>query len=253
MNQSLTAFQFHTFILDVIDRNGEPLFIARPLVEFLGYQNPAEAIRTNVDEEDIEKIYIPEKSNNYVCVNESGLYSLVLRSSKPEAKTFKRWVTNEVLPAIRKTGSYSVKPIDPIQLLNDPETLRTLLLTHVTENIELKKENAVIKPKAEALDRLSAAEGSQCITDAAKALKIPPKDLFKKLHAMRWIYKRTGGKNWLGYQDKIRSGLVEHKITTVSKSDGGEKVTEQVLLTGKGISEISKILNAETQQKDIFH
>jgi hypothetical protein len=70
---------------------------------------------------------------------------------------------------------------------------------------------------------------------------------------MRWIYKRTGGKNWLGYQDKIRSGLVEHKITTVSKSDGGEKVTEQVLLTGKGISEISKILNAETQQKDIFH
>lgn len=106
MSTNLQKFKFHTFTLETIDRDGEIWFIASPLASFLGYLNPSEAIRTNVDDEDIAKIYIPIKSANYTCINESGLYSLVFRSNKPEAKTFKRWVTHEVLPSIRKTGSY---------------------------------------------------------------------------------------------------------------------------------------------------
>ncbi|PPK72664.1 BRO family protein [Methylobacter tundripaludum] len=106
MSNALQQFQFYTFTLEIIESEGEPWFIASPLAEFLGYQNPARDIRTNVDDEDIQNMYIPVKSNNYICVNESGLYSLVIRSSKPEAKTFKRWVTHEVLPSIRKHGYY---------------------------------------------------------------------------------------------------------------------------------------------------
>jgi prophage antirepressor-like protein len=107
----MQQFQFNTFTLEVIEKDGEPWFIASPLAEFLGYKNPSEAIRTQVDDADIAKIYIPIKSNNYVCVNESGRYSLVIRSNKPEAKLFKRWVTSEVLPSIRKHGYYA-KPQD---------------------------------------------------------------------------------------------------------------------------------------------
>jgi prophage antirepressor-like protein len=111
-----TVFKFNTFSLEVIEREGDPWFIARPLAEFLGYKNPAEAIRDNCDEEDIATSYIPTKSANYILVNESGLYSLVIRSDKPEAKPFKRWVTHEVLPAIRKTGRY----VHPGLTFNDP-------------------------------------------------------------------------------------------------------------------------------------
>jgi anti-repressor protein len=186
-----------------ITAEGVPWFVARDVAEILGYANISKAIEDHCkkakslkllnNNETLLLLEIKDLRSDTKFILESDVYRLVMRSQLDEAEKFQDWVVEEVLPSIRKTGSYSVKPIDPIQLLNDPETLRTLLLTHVTENIELKKENAIIKPKAEALDRLSAAEGSQCITDAAKALKIPPKDLFKKLHAMRWIYKRTGG------------------------------------------------------------
>jgi prophage antirepressor-like protein len=112
MSNPVNQYQFHTFTLEVIEMDGEPWFIARPLAQFLGYQNPAEAIRDNCDEEDIATSYIPTKSNNYTVVNESGLYSLIIRSHKPDAKAFKRWVTSEVLPSIRKHGYY-VNPNAP--------------------------------------------------------------------------------------------------------------------------------------------
>jgi len=106
MNNVLENYQFNEFTLEVIEQEGVAWFIARPLAEFLGYQNPARDLRTNVDDVDIQNMYIPIKSNNYLCVNESGLYSLLIRSKKPEAKSFKRWVTSEVLPSIRKHGYY---------------------------------------------------------------------------------------------------------------------------------------------------
>ncbi|MCD8492045.1 MAG: hypothetical protein LRY51_09150 [Geovibrio sp.] len=79
---------------------------AQEITKALDYGNNARTIKDNVDDEDILIRYIPELSNNYTLINESGLYSLILRSSKPEAKIFKKWVTSEVLPSIRKTGQY---------------------------------------------------------------------------------------------------------------------------------------------------
>jgi phage antirepressor YoqD-like protein len=131
---------------------------------------------------------------------------------------------------------------DYATVLSDAGMMRGLLLTYTEKVIALESTVKILEPKAIALDRISSSEGSQCITDSAKALKMQPKKLFSFLQEVHWIYKRAGGKNWLGYQDKIQQGLVEHKITTVTRSDGSEKVVEQVLLLPKGITRLSEML-----------
>ena len=137
------------------------------------------------------------------------------------------------------------KPVfDYTTVLSDAGMMRGLLLTYTEKVMALESTVKILEPKATALDLLSSGEGSQCITDSAKALKMQPKKLFSFLQEVHWIYKRAGGKNWLGYQDKIQQGLVEHKITTVTRSDGSEKVIEQVLLMPKGITKLSEMLGA---------
>src|SRR6056297_2286737 len=87
--------------------NREQWFLAKDICDALGYENAARSIQDHVDESDIQKKYIPLLSNTYMLINESGLYALILGSKKEQAKKFKKWVTSEVLPAIRKEGSYS--------------------------------------------------------------------------------------------------------------------------------------------------
>lgn len=96
--------------------------------------------------------------------------------------------------------------------------------------------------KPGAIQRLADADGSMCITNAAKSLQLRPKDLFGWLSQNRWIYKRAGGASWLGYQDKIQQGMLDHKVTTVSRSDGTEKVVEQVLVTPKGLAKLAELI-----------
>jgi Rha family phage regulatory protein len=120
-----------------------------------------------------------------------------------------------------------------------PTTYREALVALV-EQVEI---NETLLPKANALDRISAGEGSQCLTDAAKALKVKPKELRLRLQSMRWIYRRAGGKNWVGYQNKIDQNLVEHRIVSYKSSDieSNDHVTEQVLLTPKGIAKLASM------------
>lgn len=108
--------------------------------------------------------------------------------------------------------------------------------------MELKHEVEELKPDAEAFTRIAKADGSMCITNAAKHLQIQPKSLFKLLSENHWIYRRNGGKTWLAYQDRIQSGVLEHKITTIASSDGSERVVEQVLVTAKGLTKLSKTI-----------
>ncbi|WFQ80293.1 phage antirepressor KilAC domain-containing protein [Xenorhabdus sp. SF857] len=84
-----------------------------------------------------------------------------------------------------------------------------------------------------------------CVTDAAKHLQIKPKTLFDTLSSNKWIYRRLGKKSWVGYQDKLQQGLLEHKITIIAKDDGTERVCEQVLVTAKGISKLAKLLSVD--------
>lgn len=131
---------------------------------------------------------------------------------------------------------------DAMAALNDAEFLRGTLLTYSEKVIALEHRVDEMKPDVEAFERIAKADGSMCITDAAKHLQVQPKFLFKLLSEHHWIYRRAGGKAWLGYQDKIQAGYLEHKVTTVNRSDGSEKIVEQVLITAKGITKISKLL-----------
>lgn len=125
--------------------------------------------------------------------------------------------------------------------LNNPADLRLLLANYANDNLELQGQIADLTPKAEALDRIATAEGSLCITDAAKTLQVRPKILFDYLRSHRWIYSRPGGDN-IAYQSHLVSGVLEHKTTTIHRSDGSEKVTTQVRVTPKGLTRLAKDL-----------
>lgn len=134
---------------------------------------------------------------------------------------------------------------NPITALNDPSIMRSILLTYTEKVLFLEEKLAEMKPTIAAFDRIATkTEGSMCVTDTAKHLQVQPKKFFQELHAMGWIYKRTGSHHWLGYQDKVKQGLLEHKVTTVSRSDGSEKIVEQVLVTPKGLAKLSQMLTA---------
>ena len=107
MNE-LQVFNFEQSQVRIIEQNGEPWFVGRDVAEILGYANPQKAIREHVDEEDkgVNEMDTPGGIQQLVIINESGLYSLILSSKLPTAKQFKRWITFEVIPSIRKHGAY---------------------------------------------------------------------------------------------------------------------------------------------------
>lgn len=130
--------------------------------------------------------------------------------------------------------------IDPMQVLSDPAAMRGLLLTYTEKVLALESKVEVLAPKAEALERIAEADGAMNCTLAAKTLQVQPKRLFDWLRANRWIYRRPGAAGNVAYQDKIQSGYLTHKVTTVQREDGTEKVVEQVMVTGKGLARLSQ-------------
>lgn len=137
-----------------------------------------------------------------------------------------------------RQGKLKPATMDPTKLSR--LDILSLAIEAEEENQKLTAQVAEMSPKVEALDRIATgAEGSMCITDAAKHLQVRPKDLFKYLQSHDWIYRRQGS-SWLGYQEKIKQNLVEHKITTISLPDGSERITTQVRLTAKGLAKLSE-------------
>lgn len=132
---------------------------------------------------------------------------------------------------------------DPMTYLNDPASMRTILLSYTEKVIALEEKQKVLEPKANALDRIATADGSLNVTESAKSLQVRPKALFQWLSANKWIYRRTGGKNWLAYQPRIQQGVLEHKVTTVTRSDGTDKIIEQVLITPKGLARLAEVFS----------
>ncbi|MEJ6520344.1 phage antirepressor KilAC domain-containing protein [Shewanella bicestrii] len=142
-----------------------------------------------------------------------------------------------------RSGKLQPVSIDPMDALRDPAIMRSLLLGYSEKVLELEDQLKVTQPKADALDRIATADGSLCITDAAKHLQMRPKDLFAFLQQDKWIYRRQGT-SWLGYQDKLQQGLLEHKITEVERGDGSNKITSQVRVTPKGLAYLSNWLTS---------
>lgn len=120
-----------------------------------------------------------------------------------------------------------------------------LALQAEQERMALEHKVNELSPKAEALARIADADGTMNPTVAAKTLQIPPGNLFKWLRENQWIYRRPGSSGNVAYQDKIKAGYLTHKITTVHREDGSEKVVEQVLVTGKGLTKLAQVLGMQ--------
>lgn len=134
--------------------------------------------------------------------------------------------------------------IDPMMALNDPAFLRDALISYTEKVMHLENQVEEMKPDVDALTRIAKAEGSLCVTDAAKQLQVKPKSLFDLMSHSKWIYRRLGT-TWIAYQDKIQQGLLEHKVTVVKSSTGEDKQVSQVRVTAKGLSKLAKLLNVE--------
>ncbi|SEN67407.1 antA/AntB antirepressor family protein [Nitrosomonas marina] len=137
------------------------------------------------------------------------------------------------------------KPVDVHEVLNDPSAMRGLLLSYTEKVLALEEKNKELTADSEALSRISKAEGSLCITDAAKTLQVKPKSLFSWLQRHHWIYRRIGCAHYCAYQDKLNKGLMEHKSTTVLRSDGTDKHTIQARVTPEGLEKLAKLLPPE--------
>lgn len=189
------------------------------------------------DEQSTDKMGRTRTTQIYVFTGEQGKRDsiIVVAQLCPEftARLVDRWQELEAQVA---------KPTDPMQLLADPNLLRNALLTYSEKVIELEQKVEVMQPTIDAFDRIATADGSLCLTDAAKTLQQEPHKFNKWLNLNDWIYKRTGSKHWVAYQEKIKSGYLEHKVKDIPMPDGSSKITEQVRVTPKGLTKLSKLL-----------
>lgn len=227
--------------------NDEPYFVGKDVAGILGYSNLDKAIRQHVDPEDKQPVYLnnltaqngsPTKA---IAISESGLYSLIFGSKLEEAKRFKRWVTSEVLPAIRKHGAYATAPtIDKI--LDDPD-YGIRLLQNLKEERERRKalevQNAVMIPKAVFADAVTTSDSCILIGDLAKLLRqngveIGQKRLFEYLRNHGFLIKRRGADWNSPTQRAMEMGLFEIKETAITHSDGHVTISKTTKVTGKG-------------------
>ena len=171
-------------------------------------------------------------------ITRDGFTLLAMGFTGPQALKWKL----AYIEAFNRLEAESRASADPVRLLNDPAHLRTLLLNYTEREAELQGRVEALAPKAEALERIAEAQGSLCITDAAKALQVQPKRLFDLMRGRRWIYRRVGGKSDCAYQALLQTGHLEHKVTTVTRDDGSERVVEQVRVTPKGLVRLAEML-----------
>lgn len=227
----------------IADEKGKTWFVAKDVAEILGYSNSRKAVKDHCKHgRSIGSNESLPLDPQTILIPEGDVFRLVIKSKLPAAEKFEEWVMDEVIPSVRQTGKYEIAPTFQIpQTL--PEALR--LAATLADEVELQKgQLAIAAPKVEALDRIATrAEGTMNITNTAKNLQIRPKDLFDYLKMNQWIYRRFGNSDWIAYQDKIQRGLMEHKVVTVSRSDGSEIVTTQALITARGLASLAHKLN----------
>ena len=190
----------------VIERDGEPWFVGKEVADILGYTNPQKAIRDHVDDEDrgVNELFTPGGKQEVTIINESGLYSLVLRSNLPAAKQFKRWVTSEVLPAIRKSGGYikADAGMTPEEIMARAhviaeDTLRRLEQKNreLTANVSrLTVETQIMAPKADYFDQLVDRNLLTSFRETAKQLGVKEKAFIRWLLDRKYIYRDQKGK-----------------------------------------------------------
>nr|DAR17131.1 MAG TPA: repressor domain protein [Caudoviricetes sp.] len=227
--------------LRVVEMDGDPWMVGVDVAKALGYANTKDALASHVDEEDKRIIQRSENATfdipnrGLTIINESGLYSLVLSSKLPGAKRFRRWVTGEVLPSIRKDGGY----IKTAPGMSDADIMaKAILLAQKTIEGQ-KAQIAEMTPKALFADAVSASSTSILVGDLAKLIRqngmdIGQNRLFDWLRNNGYLI-RAKGMGWnMPTQRSMDLGLFEVKETSITHSDGHISVNKTVKVTGKG-------------------
>jgi len=236
---AIVPFQFGGKPVRVIDRDGQPWFSLNDVCAVLEIANARDAAgRLDDDEKGVVTTDTLGGRQEATVIDESGLYKLALRSRKAAAKRFTKWVTREVLPSIRTTGTYGAPA--PSLDLRDPAVLHRLLLDHAGRGMAADQRIAELEPQAAALVLLTQAHGSLAVTHAAKAMGVRPGRLFDWLEANGWLYRGNDG--LLSYQAKIDQGLIEHKVHRLDRGPLKQaKLVNHALLTPKGIARLTAL------------
>ena len=225
--------------------NNEPWFVGKDVAKILGYAKPENAIANHVDEEDKTSTLIQGSGSNYkskaIIINESGLYSLVLSSKLPSAKEFKRWITHEVIPAIRKHGAYMTE--DTLEkALTSPDLLiqlATQLKEEKEKRLAAEKQIEMDRPKTIFADAVSASHTSILVGEMAKILRgngveIGQKRFFDWLRENGYLIRRKGTDYNMPTQRAMELGLFEIKEGSYVNGSGVNIITKTPKITGKG-------------------
>jgi len=250
MTNSVIAFAFEGTNVQAVSRDGDAWFVGMEVASALGYADTDKAVRTHCKAAEILKpadlagLGIPSKSpRGLKLIPERDLYRLVMNSQKPSAIAFEETVVGEILPAIRKTGSYRAgnDPIDPMAFLNDPAAMRAALLGYTEKVIALESVNAELAPKAAAHDHFAELPGELGVRDAGRELKV----------GQTWVCDYIDAHGWSCVEGKKRKpahyGLQKGYVRFVRKTyphphTGEEMVREEFRITQKGLNRLAEII-----------
>lgn len=228
-NKQLQVFKNPEFgEIRVIEKDGEPWFVAVDVCDILGLSNPTIAV-SRLDKDERAKFNLGRQGDSTI-VNEPGLYTLILGSRKPEAKAFKRWITHDIIPSIRKYGAY-MTPEKLEEAICNPDTIIEICMQLKLEQERRKQveaENRQIKPKADYFDNLVEIGPNTNLRDTAKEFCCPPSHLINWLLAHGYLYRDSKAR-LKPYQSSVKSGLFVLKEYCVNNHAG-----LQVLVTPKG-------------------
>lgn len=239
MNNDIQIFNYNSNEVRTVQQNGEPWFVLKDVCDILGLTD-TNKISTRLDPDELTRIRFVSGGQNreMLCINESGLYNVILRSDKPEAKPFRKWVTSEVLPSIRKHGAYMTQ--EKLQeVLCNPDALFQIVSALKEEsdkrkalevqNSALAVDLAIAQPKADYFDDCMARGGLMNFRDTAKLLGMRQKEFIDNLLRDRYLYRDKRGR-LLPYQ-KRNNGYLEIKEAFNNSSDWNGV---QTLVTPKG-------------------
>lgn len=247
--KEVQVFNFEQSNVRTMMINNEPYFVGKDIAEVLGYSNPQKAIRDHIDNDDktVNESFTVN-GTKIILINESGVYSLIFGSKLDSAKRFKKWVTSEVLPSIRKTGGYQMQP-----QFNVPQTLPEALRL----SADLAEQNAEMKPKAIFADAVTSSNTSILVGDLAKLLKqngidMGGRRLFEWLRSKGYLIRRNGADYNSPTQRSMEQGLFEIKESSHINGDGVNVIKKTPKVTGKGQQYfINKFLGSDQTELDM--
>ena len=245
MKKEIQTFKHEQFgeIRTMVDEKGEPWFVGKDVARRLGYINPEKALRVHVDDEDkgVNEMGTPGGTQKVTFINESGLYSLVLASKLPQAKAFKRWVTSEVLPQIRKTGGYIPLKDQDGRELSDLEIM-CRAMEIMQKSIEQKEQLiADLQPKADYADEVLDSIDCMTMTQVAKGEGMTVHELTNLLLQKGIIYCQSGC--YMLYAKYADKGLAAYRTHSHRDLFGSMRTNIYLVWTERGRKFIHEVID----------